>query len=223
VAAPDSHLLSALTTEHFVLQSAINATVSEAGMRSTLYMMALSSSLVAMGFLARDSAALMPFLAIVLPTLFVLGVFTVLRLIDTTLEAQQNYARIARIHRYYRALSPEAEQAFAPRLQRWPETVAEPSLGLGLFMAFLGTSATMIACTNNLVAGAGVALLLVQGLDMARVPSVLIGLVVFAALSAAFYLFQRWRFQRWKPALGPIGPIKSDVEAHKAPGLPPST
>jgi hypothetical protein len=223
VAAPDSHLLSALTTEHFVLQSAINATVSEAGMRSTLYMMALSSSLVAVGFLARDSAALMPFLAIVLPTLFVLGVFTVLRLIDTTLEAQHNYARIARIHRYYRALSPEAEQAFAPRLQRWPETVAEPSLGLGLFMAFLGTSATMIACTNNLVAGAGVALLLVQALGMARVPSVLIGLVVFAALSVAFYLFQRWRFQRWKPALGPIGPIKSDVEAHKASGLPPST
>jgi hypothetical protein len=211
VAAPDSLLLSALTTEHFVLQSAINATVSEAGMRSTLYMMALSSSLVAVGFLAPDSAALMPFLAIVLPTLFVLGLLTVQRLIDTTLEAQQYLAGIARIHRYYRALSPTAEQAFPPRLQRWPETVvAEPSLGLGLFMAFLGTSATMIACTNNLVAGAGVALLLVQGLGVARLPSVLAGLAVFVVLSVAFYLFQRWRFERWKPALGPIGPLRSD-------------
>lgn len=66
---PDPHLLSALTTEHFVLQSAVNATVSEAGARSTLYMMALSSSLVAVGFLAPSEDALMPFLSIVLPTL----------------------------------------------------------------------------------------------------------------------------------------------------------
>ena len=211
MAAPDSTLLSALTTEHFVLQSAINATVSEAGMRSTLYMMALSSSLVAVGFMAPESAALMPFLAVVLPTLFVLGLLTVLRLIDTTLEAQQYLAGIARIHRYYRALSPTAEQAFAPRLQRWPETVvAEPALGLGYFMALLGTSATMIACTNNLVAGAAVALLLVRAFGLAHMPAVLSGLAVFAALTVAFYLFQRWRFERWKPLLGPIGPLRSD-------------
>lgn len=207
MAEPDPPLLSALNTEHFVLQSAINATVAEAGARSTLYMMALSSSLVAVGFLAPSSDALMPFLAIVLPTLFVLGVFTVIRLIDTALDAQHHLAGIARIHRHYRALSPEAEQAFAPRLQRWPETtVAEPSLGLGHFMALLGTSATMIACTNNLVAGAGVALLLGRALGVERSVSVLVGLLVFAALSVAFYAFERWRFEHSKPALGPIGP-----------------
>jgi hypothetical protein len=36
-------LLSALTTEHFVLQTANNATYAEASARSTLYVMALSS------------------------------------------------------------------------------------------------------------------------------------------------------------------------------------
>jgi hypothetical protein len=192
MAAPDAHLLSALTTEHFVLQSAINATVSEASARSTLYMMALSSSLVAVGFMAP----------------FVLGLITVLRLIDTALESQHHLAGIARIHRHYRALSPEAEQVFAPRLQRWPETVAEPSLGLGYFMALLGTSATMIACMNNLVAGTGVALLLVRAFGVEHLPAVFSGLAVFAALSVAFYLFERWRFDRWKPSLGPIGPLK---------------
>ena len=45
-------LLSALTTEHFVLQTANNLTYSEASARSTLYVMALSSSLVAIGFVA---------------------------------------------------------------------------------------------------------------------------------------------------------------------------
>ncbi len=202
--------MSALTTEHFVLQSAINATVSEAAARSTLYMMALSSSLVAVGFLAQSADALMPLLSIVLPTLFVLGVFTVIRLIDTALEAQQYLAGIARVHAHYRALSPEAARAFAPHLQRWPEaTRNEPSLRLGYFMALLGTSATMIACTNNLVAGAGVAVLLVQRFNVQRTPAVLAGLLVFAALSIGFYLFERWRFQHSKPALGAIGSVQS--------------
>ena len=42
--------MTALTTEHFVLQTAANATVSEAAARASLYVIALSSSLVAMGF-----------------------------------------------------------------------------------------------------------------------------------------------------------------------------
>ena len=209
MADPDPRLLSALTTEHFVLQSAINATVSEAGARSTLYMMALSSSLVAVGFMAPSSEALLPFLTIVLPTVFMLGVFTVIRLIDTALEAQQYLAGIARVHSRYRALSPEAAQAFAPHLQRWPETDHEPSLGLGRFMALLGTSSTMIACTNNLLAGAGVALLLAQGFHAERTPAVLAGLLAFAVLSVAFYAFERWRFDHMKPRLGQFMPMKS--------------
>jgi hypothetical protein len=69
--------LSALTTEHFVLQTATGTTDTEANVRSSLYVMALSSSLVAMGFLASSPEAFFPFAATVLPTLFVLGVFTV--------------------------------------------------------------------------------------------------------------------------------------------------
>ena len=76
-------LLSALTTEHFVLQTANNSTYSEASARSTLYVMMLSSSLVAMGFVADSSDVLIPFAAIVLPAVFVLGIFTVVRLVET--------------------------------------------------------------------------------------------------------------------------------------------
>ena len=63
-------LLSALTTEHFVLQTANNSTYSEASARSTLYVMALSSSLVAMGFVAGSTDVLLPFAAVVLPAIF---------------------------------------------------------------------------------------------------------------------------------------------------------
>jgi hypothetical protein len=51
-------LLSALTTEHFVLQTANNSTYSEASARSTLYVMARSSSLIAMGFVAGSADVL---------------------------------------------------------------------------------------------------------------------------------------------------------------------
>ena len=97
-------MLSALTTEHFVLQTANNSTYSEASARSTLYVMALSSSLVAMGFVAGSSDVLVPFAAIVLPAVFVLGIFTVVRLVETALESRDCLHGIARIRAYYRPL-----------------------------------------------------------------------------------------------------------------------
>lgn len=42
-------LLTALTTEHFVLQTARSTTVSEANGRSSLYLTSVSSALVALG------------------------------------------------------------------------------------------------------------------------------------------------------------------------------
>src|SRR5688500_19087582 len=105
--------MSALTTEHFVLQTAANATVSEAAARSSLYVFSLSSSLVAMGFASRSREVFVPFIAIVLPAVFVLGLLTVLRLVDTALENMQYLAGIARIRGYYRTLSPEARVFFA--------------------------------------------------------------------------------------------------------------
>jgi hypothetical protein len=42
--------MSALVTEHFVLQSAASSTISESGSRVAIYLSALSSGLVAIGF-----------------------------------------------------------------------------------------------------------------------------------------------------------------------------
>ena len=150
--------MSALTTEHFVLQTAANATVSDAAARSSLYVFSLSSSLVAMGFASRSREVFVPFIAIVLPAIFVLGVLTVMRLVDTALENMRCLAGIARIRRYYRTLSPEAAVYFAARHGRWPEGHSDPALRLGPLMAFLSTSATMIAFINSVVAGVGIAL-----------------------------------------------------------------
>jgi hypothetical protein len=55
--------LTALTTEHFVLQTAAGATVSEAATRASLYMPSLSSSLVAMGSRRTPRKSSWPWLA----------------------------------------------------------------------------------------------------------------------------------------------------------------
>jgi hypothetical protein len=84
-----SAFMSALVTEHYVPQAAASATVSEAAARASLYVYSLSSCLVAMGFASRSSEVFRPFAAAVLPAVFILGIFTIARLVDTGIEYQQ--------------------------------------------------------------------------------------------------------------------------------------
>jgi hypothetical protein len=189
--------LSALTTEHFVLQTANNSTYSEASARSTLYVMALSSSVVAIGFVAGSTDLLIPFAVIVLPVVFLLGIFTVVRLVETALDSMYCLQGIARIRGYYRTLGPEAARYFSPEHGRWPETES-PALRLGLGLAYFGTTASMIAVINNAVAGAGIAFLLrflspSASYWVAGVAGVLAALV----LTWLFYAYQRWRIDEY--------------------------
>lgn len=188
-------LLTALTTEHFVLQAASDATFSDAAGRSSLYVFALSSSLVALGFFSQAPELLPLMVAIVLPAIFLIGVLTIVRLVDSSLENMQYLAGIARIRRYYRTLSPNAETHFAAHLGRWPEG-PDPALGLGAFIAYLGTTATMVALINSVVAGVGVALLVDAVIEGDAVGlGLACGIGTVAALLALFLLFQRWRFR----------------------------
>jgi hypothetical protein len=204
-------LMTALTTEHFVLQTAASSTISEAAARSSLYMFSLSSSLIAIGFTAQAPDVLIPFVAVVLPALFLLGVLTVVRLVDTALENMQCLAGIAQIRNYYRTLTPEAATYFAASDGRWPEASSVPSLRLGPFVAFLSTSASMIALINSIVAGTGVALLINEMLGRHHmgaaalscgVPSAVIVMVIFLA-------YERWRFSIINLATQPTDSAKN--------------
>jgi hypothetical protein len=191
-------LLSALTTEHFVLQTANNSTYAEASSRSTLYVMVLSSALVATGFVAGSTDVLVPFAAIVLPAIFLLGLFTVVRLVESALESMQCLTGIARIRAYYRTLGPEAARQFSSERGRWPEVVP-PALRLSRTLAFFGTTASMIAVINNVVAGVGVALL-ARFLSPAASSwaSAVAGIAAAVVLTWLFYAYQRWRFAEYE-------------------------
>lgn len=194
-ATRQSALMTALTTEHFVLQTAASSTISEASARSSLYVFSLSSSLVAMGFMAQSPEVFMPFVASILPALFLLGVFTVIRLVDTTLEQMQYLTGIARIRSYYRSLGPEAAMYFAAEKGRWPEAQSSPALQMGTLLAYFGTTASMVAMINNVLAGAGVTLLARRLLGSDHLwPALSIGIASVVLLTVAFLAYQRWRF-----------------------------
>jgi hypothetical protein len=206
--AEQATLLSVLTTEHFVLQTAYSSTVSEAAARSTLYVMALSSSLVAMGFLSQSRDLFLPFGATVLPVVFLLGLFTTVRLVDTGLESMHYLCGIARIRSFYRTLGEEASQHFTPAQGRWPE-VESPALRLGALSAFLGTTASMIAVINSVVAGAAVALLLEMFAPASpKWLGVAVGVVSALALTGGFLVYQRWRFAVFDGAIQRM-PVRS--------------
>jgi hypothetical protein len=50
-------LLTILTTEHFTLQGARGSTISESSARAALYVGAVSSALIALGFIAHPISA----------------------------------------------------------------------------------------------------------------------------------------------------------------------
>jgi len=191
---PSSAFMSALTTEHFVLQGALSVNTSEVGTRASLYLFSLSSALVALGFASRSPERFVPFVSIVVPALFILGVFTAIRLVDSNLEGILYLNGIARIREYYRTLGPDAVEQFSVQFGRWPENPAWPPLRMGPFVGFITTTASMVAFLNSILAGVGVSML-VGGLVRERqtVVAVVVGAGVALVLMALFFVYQKWR------------------------------
>src|SRR5918997_4036916 len=113
---PDrQELLTALTTEHFTLQGARAQTAGESASRASLYILSVSSTLVALGFIgqaARTGATFDVFALVVLPTLYVLGVFTFIRVVECGAEDFRYGVAINRIRHYYKEIAGDRANLF---------------------------------------------------------------------------------------------------------------
>jgi len=111
----DPELLTALTTEHFTLQGARSQTASESSNRASLYLVSVSSTLVALGFIGQTSSggdAFNVFVLTALPTLYILGLFTFVRLVQGVAEDFQYARAINRIRHYYVDLAGDRAHLF---------------------------------------------------------------------------------------------------------------
>jgi hypothetical protein len=177
--------------------------VTEASARASLYLMTLTSSLVAIGF-TTGTQVLAPIVGTVIPIVVVLGVFTIVRLVDTRVEKVVMLNRIAHIRSFYRTLSPDALSYFpdstmnevgdAPASitsNRSPSTDRTRQTWMGSKGLF--TLASMIAVPNSVVAGAGVTLKVTR-LSSEPVGFAIGSIVVFVALGT-FYWYQNLRYE----------------------------
>jgi hypothetical protein len=187
---------TALNNQYFVLQSSRGTTVAESGSRATLYIMALSSALVATGFVSQSPAALDPFLAVVLPTLFALGLFTLVRLVDTGVENLSCIRAMMRIRRYYADLVPEAPRYFGDHPDAGGSALATTAIRRGKLVG-LFTLASMIAVVNAVVGGTGITLLVAYvrgGFTQGFMLPIAIGVLVGLLLVAAAFIYQDRRY-----------------------------
>jgi hypothetical protein len=150
---PPPEFMSALVTEHFVLQSASSSTISESGSRVSIYLSALSSGLVAIGFASASRRALESLAFTVLPVVFVLGWFTVVRLVDTSVANAVAQRRMDLIRLYYASINPLAVPYFGAD----DPTAGSHGVRYGR-LSFLFTMASMVIVVNSVVGGAAVAL-----------------------------------------------------------------
>lgn len=188
-------LLSALVTEHFVLQSGRSTLTGESGSRSSLYLAVLSSTLVATGFLGSADQALKPFLGCVLPVVIGLGLLTWARLVELNVEDLRYLRGMQTIRRYYASLTPDAA-AFFPDLNTGGDLNAVAAV-----FSYMGqrpgrrqllfTAAATVAAVNSAVAGIAAALLSVQ-VGSRTLVAVAVGLSLFT-IAYLLSLQAQWR------------------------------
>jgi hypothetical protein len=192
--AREQAFVSALATEHFVLQAARSAIVSEQIGRASIYMGAVSSALIALGFLAQVVTRLDPFVAALLPALFILGELTFAALVRNTIENLVLLGQMQRIRGYYRGLVPEASQFFDP-----PETDAQFQAALGTVGLEsspgqrLFTGASLVAAINSILGGAGLALLTARVAHLGDGTAVAVGAAVALLLFVLHLLYLQRR------------------------------
>jgi hypothetical protein len=194
--AKEQAFMSALVTEHFVQQSAASATISESSSRASLYLLSLSSSLVALGFATQSKQAFPYFAAAILPAIFVLGIFSFVRVTDTSMANLNSLRAISRIRRFYAGLVPEAAKFFGQHGADGDTATALAFIGITRsWTNALFSMASTLAAINSMVAAVGVVILLVAIFGSGALAlAVAIGVILAIGLMVAAVVYQLRRF-----------------------------
>jgi hypothetical protein len=154
----DPAFLTALVTEHFVLQTARSIGTGEATSRGGLYVATLSSGLVATGF-ASGKPYFAAILAGVLVVVLLLGLITFARLVEISREDLQRLRDIHVVHEFYGSLSPQARAYFKRVDVDDVSEVIETQYRRHSPWLILTSAASLVAILNAVVLGAGLSAL----------------------------------------------------------------
>jgi hypothetical protein len=195
-------LLTTLTTEHFTLQGARGSTIAESSARAAMYLGSLSASLVSLGFVAQLSATgdtFRVFALVVLPTVFALGIFTFVRLVESAVEDIYYGRAINRIRSYYlEQAGPETRWFMLAGHDDAPGVLQNMGLTPSRRQLYF-TASSAIAVVNSVVGGAAFGLAVWVALDASLAAAALAGAVVLALSVAAHLQWSRRRLEAGVP------------------------
>ena len=201
-------VVTVMTTEHFVLQTARSAGITETVGRAAIYLAAVSSGLIALAFvgqLSRLGTAFYVFGLVLLPTLAFVGVTTFDRALRNGVEDVQLAERIDRIRQFYFDAAPQVGRYLPPPgLDASWAIAREAGVSTPFWYQFL-TIAGALAVVNSVLIG-GTFGLAVQAGTGALAASAPVGVITGATALAGHFARQRatWRAARESaPAPGP--------------------
>jgi hypothetical protein len=193
-------MVAMLVTEHFTLQGARSATISDANGRTSFFLGTLSGVVVALAFVAQISGmgdAFFVFAMVLLPMLLFIGLASFERLLQLGIENIRCVVAINRIRHYYLEVAPELRAHFtlSPNDDTQGVLTSLGSLrGNVRPWDIFVTNAGMVAVVNGIIGGVVAALIAWQlrlGMVATAVIGILVGLALLAALVA--YLASSWR------------------------------
>jgi ACR3 family arsenite efflux pump ArsB len=186
-----------LTTEHFNLQTARAATISETNGRASLFLGAVSAGLVAIAFAGQTSrTALYTFGLVLFPVLTFLGLVTFERALQASIEDTHVLLRINRIRRFYVEAAPQLAAYLARPADRDHVADVLRTEGFASRWQLILTIVGAIGVINSVLLGvtAGLAVAALTGGELwAATP---VGLVAFVFSVMAHERYQKTQRQR---------------------------
>lgn len=170
-----------VTTEHFNLQTARAATISESNGRTTIFLGSVSAGLVALAFAGQVSrTGLLVFGLVLLPVLFFLGLVTFARVLQSSIEDTLYVQRINRIRRFYLLAAPGLAEhlGMAAPTDDIAEIISLDGYTRSRWQMWFSV-VNMIGVINSVLAGATAGMVVAAVTGQALWPSVITGLVVF--------------------------------------------
>lgn len=153
---PNPALMSALTTEHYTLQSARTSTIVEANGRSMLFLSSVSGATVALALVAQLDQlgdTFFMFALSVLPAVLALGLTSYSRLADLAVHDAYYARAIGRIRAFYLTIEPAARQYWLQPAGDDAHAVMRQAGQPHSRWHHLGHTATSVAAVVSVIAG----------------------------------------------------------------------
>jgi hypothetical protein len=191
------HALQILTTEHWSLLASRSLGYTEAMSRASIYVAALTGSVVALALVGQATGfddAFVAFALVLLPVVFFLGLVTIIRLGQINWEDATWVQGMNRIRNAYLDIAPELEPYFVTSKYDDDRGVLTSTLAVPAVMPHIQPFVAIpgvVAVLDSVIAGA-IAGITAHALDTGTGWTVAIGAITFVLTLTAFAGFAIW-------------------------------